>query len=292
MSARKGAAAIAALTLLGVLLMGAGPGSPRKAEPAPKVNLQPRSTAHASGETRCGMCHTPAGWSPAAFAHEKTGFPLKGAHQRADCKACHTAGFDSPLPASCGSCHRDAHRGDFGQRCEGCHDEASWKARFTADAHRRTAFPLVGRHALIPCNECHFEARDRRFSRNAVDCVGCHQQDYDRTALTTLDHAALGFSTTCRDCHNPWRFTGAATFPGHDACFRISSGHHAGMECRSCHTTLAGATLSGLCATNTAACTACHEHSCARTDGEHRDVAGYQCKDRKCYECHRYSTGN
>lgn len=279
---------LVAVAWCGLLLLGAGPGAPQ-GRPA-EVDLRPAPAKAAHEETRCGVCHTPAGWTGAGFAHDRTAFPLRGAHPRAPCKACHVQGIGAPLSATCGSCHREAHQGDFGQRCEGCHNEASWRTSFTADAHRRTAFPLVGRHALLPCTECHFQTKDRRFSRETVECIGCHERDYARTALGDLDHAALGFGTSCRSCHGPWRFTGAL-FPAHNACFLINAGEHAGVACRSCHTTLAGATVSGTCATGTAACSGCHEHTCSKADEDHTSVPGYQCKDRKCYECHRFSTG-
>jgi hypothetical protein len=188
----------------------------------------------------------------------------------------------------CSACHRDAHAGEFGQRCEGCHDFNGWAALFTADAHRRTNFPLSGRHALLPCQECHGDMRGPQFGRKTVECITCHQRDYDRTALSSLDHAALGFSTDCRQCHAPWSFTNAR-FPGHDTCFGISGGTHAGIACLRCHSSLANITLTGACNTQTAACSGCHEHTCSRTDSVHREVPGYQCKDRKCYECHRFS---
>ena len=42
--------------------------------------------------------------------------------------------------------------------------------------------PLTGRHAFIPCQECHGDRRDRGFARTTPECLACHQQDYDRTS--------------------------------------------------------------------------------------------------------------
>ena len=81
-----------------------------------------------------------------------------------------------------------------------------------------------------------------------------------------------------------------ARYPEHDACFELSGGPHAAMRCGSCHASVTHLVASGACMTNNATCTGCHEHSCARTDRRHAQVPGYQCKDRKCYECHRFST--
>jgi hypothetical protein len=288
--------------LLALALLGAAPApSPEKPPPAEKpldLSLIPSrlkapvaapATAPGHPQTKCELCHTPSGWHEAHFPHERTGFPLRDAHAAVSCKACHTQGFDAPLSRQCASCHRDAHAGEFGQRCEGCHESTQWSAtQFNADAHRRTNFPLVGRHALLSCQECHVDQRGPVFSRKTVECIGCHQRDYERTRLVSLDHAALGFSTDCRQCHEAWRFQGAR-FPNHDACFQLSRGEHAGIPCQRCHTSLAALTPTGACATRTAACSGCHEHSCTRTDARHQNVPGYQCKDQKCYECHRFS---
>jgi hypothetical protein len=293
------------LCLLPLLLLGAKPQESRRREPAAKpqkapapepakpldlslipARLAPPKKQHAG--TKCELCHKPTGWQEASFPHDRTGFPLRGAHAKTECKACHTQDFNQPLASACASCHRDAHAGELGQRCEGCHDSKGWTALFTADAHRRTNFPLSGRHAILPCQECHVDMRGPQFGRRTVECIGCHQRDYDRTALTTLDHVALGLPTDCRQCHQPWSFS-HARFPGHDRCFEITGGEHAGIACLRCHSSLSNVTFTGECNTQTAACTGCHEHSCSRTDREHREVPGYQCKDRKCYECHRFS---
>lgn len=244
------------------------------------------------GQTHCSGCHTVDGFAGAAIAHDRTGFPLKGRHAKAACKDCHARGFGQALPKTCAGCHRDAHRGQLGARCEGCHDVESWRSRFGAEAHRRTSFPLSGRHAFVPCEECHQDSRDRGFGRRTTrSCYECHEADYLRTSVSSFDHVSAGTGTRCTDCHDPARFS-PARFAAHDACFEISAGPHSGIRCLGCHSSLTGATVTGACFTRTAACTACHEHSCAQTDRHHDGVQGYQCKDRKCYECHRFSTGD
>jgi hypothetical protein len=245
-------------------------------------------TTSAVQETRCAGCHSPESWDTVSFPHERTGFPLRGAHQRSMCKECHVRGFDTPLPDSCASCHRDTHQGEFGLRCEGCHKEDTWQTTFTADAHRRTAFPLFGRHALIPCTECHRTRGGRGFEHITVRCYTCHEQDYRRASLVSINHVSSGFGTDCRNCHSGMRFS-PADFPAHAACFRINNGPHANMTCENCHKPPPTGVANGACQTNSAACSSCHAHSCARMDAEHADknVAGYQCKDRKCYECHK-----
>lgn len=250
--------------------------------------LLAQMSAPHGGNTRCAACHSTEGWQRVRFDHARAGFPLAGAHQRAACRTCHGSDFAASLPTTCIGCHEDVHAGDRGQRCASCHDENGWATTFTADAHRATNFPLTGRHALLPCTECHQETRDRVFTRSTKDCVGCHAADYARTAGLAIDHAAAGFPQTCRTCHDVWRWQGAR-FGRHDGCFQISGGPHRGIACFDCHTSLRGFATDGTCSTNTASCTRCH--TCDRMDPRHQQapVSGYQCKDRKCYECHRFS---
>jgi hypothetical protein len=240
---------------------------------------------HAAG-TRCAACHTVKSWTEVRFNHERTGFPLRGQHAQARCRDCHVKDFTARVPDTCSGCHRDRHAGELGLHCEGCHDESSWRPLFEAAAHRRTTFPLTGKHAVIPCQQCHGNLRDRAFEHAPLACAGCHAADYDRTKGKAIDHLAAGFSKDCQGCHGTWSFK-QAQLEGHDACFRISGGPHRGIACASCHSPLPMVRLTGACNTGTATCTACHEHECARTDRQHRDVMGYECRDRKCYECHR-----
>jgi hypothetical protein len=242
------------------------------------------------GQTPCVQCHTTEDWRKVTFDHARTGYPLTGAHRGAPCQGCHAGAFDRPVPGTCGGCHRDPHRGELGQRCDGCHETGTWASTFGADAHRRTAFPLTGRHAFLPCKECHPDVRDRGFSGNSATCDRCHLDDYQRTRGTAMDHLANGFPLTCLDCHDAWSFR-RARWAQHDRCFAITTGPHAGITCLGCHTTLQGATISGACRTSTASCTrsGCHGHG--ETEEEHDEVSGYAYRDRKCYECHRFSTG-
>jgi hypothetical protein len=40
-------------------------------------------------ETDCSRCHSFSNWDPSKFNHDKTLFPLKGAHLKTDCSGCH-----------------------------------------------------------------------------------------------------------------------------------------------------------------------------------------------------------
>ncbi|MBS1213620.1 MAG: cytochrome c family protein, partial [Proteobacteria bacterium] len=74
----------------------------------------------------------PNAWRIWNFDHDKrTDFPLQGAHEKLECKACHkdpVVGEKLELPDGCYSCHQkdDAHRGNYGQNCERCHVPTSF----------------------------------------------------------------------------------------------------------------------------------------------------------------------
>jgi hypothetical protein len=255
---------------------------------APAVDLAPHPGLHAGGETRCGSCHTAEDWKKVSFSHERTGFPLTGRHQVVACQACHVGGrFDEPVAKACSACHRDVHARRMGARCDRCHDTGSWKeASFGPEAHRRTNFPLTGRHAVIPCEQCHGDRRDRAYSRPTTRCIACHQADYDRTALASIPHAG-NFPTDCRGCHSTWRFS-PGTWAAHDACFSIRSGPHAGIKCKDCHTSgLPPVPVGPLTcvASPPANCMKCHNAV------EHPSVPGFTPSNQRCYECHRFATG-
>jgi Cytochrome c7 and related cytochrome c len=256
--------------------------------PPPPLPLPAQMRMQGTGDTRCSACHSTADWKKVTFDHDRTGFPLRGRHASTNCSSCHgsSTDFREPVPTTCAACHQDVHRGEFGTRCASCHDEQNWRSRFNADTHRRTNFPLNGRHALLPCEECHLNQRDRQFTRATVECVFCHQSDYLRAGTISIDHVAAGFGTNCRECHNPWTFR-AGRFASHDLCFQLSAGPHAGIACLNCHTSLIGFMVTGACATNTASCTRCH--FCPTMQQRHQQVSGFQCKDRKCYECHQFT---
>jgi hypothetical protein len=283
-----------ALPLLAALLVAAAPAATRDGR-AP-TDLAPRPFASADGhggDTRCAACHTAEGWRPVSFAHERTGFPLEGRHKDAPCKACHASGtFADPVPKACAACHRDVHLGRLGQRCGRCHEPTTWAmATFGPDAHRQTNFPLSGRHAILACEECHGDRRDRGFSRPTGGCIACHEADWARASggLAAVDHDAVGFPQDCRGCHGAWRFSPAG-LPQHQACFDIRSGHHAGIKCRDCHNPTFP---TGIDYSQPFTCAPPGTANCIRCHGtDHEPVDGFQAVNRACYECHRFSVGD
>jgi hypothetical protein len=148
----------------------------------------------------CTACH-PADAAtfrirPYDHAHH-TGYPLAGAHQKADCVDCHqeqqphASGDPSRMtrvyrgtPTACAACHADVHRGqltrDDQQDCQRCHGSTeSWTAdRF--DHNRDSRFQLEGIHVDLTCSACHPTVRQ-------PDGQG------------VVQYRPLG--TRCEDCH-------------------------------------------------------------------------------------------
>lgn len=265
-----------------VVLVGAAP-PPDAGQAASPATTAPHAV------DRCERCHLPSGWTPAHFVHERTSFPLVGKHVGVRCGSCHGASYDRPVPQSCAGCHADPHAQEFGLQCRSCHDENGFRAPpFSIDAHRRTGFPLVGRHSVLPCDECHIEKRERTFTRVAIECASCHQQDARRAGATTIQHTRAPFSTSCKGCHEPIAFT-PARYPEHERCFPIASGRHAHVSCRACHGErgVAGVRPDDNCAGVPARCAQCHDHSKEIEDRHHREVPGYTHQSDRCVACHR-----
>jgi hypothetical protein len=212
---------------------------------------------------KCATCHDQNRWKTARFNHDKTKFPLKGAHVKVKCDACHTGDlFADKLATSCVSCHKkdDSHKGQLGSRCEQCHGDSSWR-RTVAFDHDLTRFPLIGRHAVVPCEECH---RSASFKDARVACGSCHKDDQHEGRL----------GANCALCHNPngwarWRFD-------HDRQTKYPlTGAHRGLDCHACHTTknVAKVSLQTTC------------YGCHRLDDIHQGSFG-----RACERCHTTSS--
>ena len=205
----------------------------------------------------CEACHSQNDWEPlgAVAEHAETRFPLAGAHAAVACWRCHPGaevGRFARVDTACESCHAaDLARADdpdhvaagWVQSCEECHAPTSWGA----DGFVHAFFPLAGAHASADCSACHTGGQ---FAGTPNDCVDCHLGEFQTT--TDPDHVALGFSTSCEECHVPVTWKGA-TFPhtgivsGCDVCHlddyqaTVDPDHAAlgfPLACESCHDTV------------------------------------------------------
>jgi hypothetical protein len=148
----------------------------------------------------CTACHRSdaATFSIRPYDHTRqAGYPLAGAHQKADCVDCHrgqrpdasgdpsrTARVYRSTPTVCDACHRDVHRGQFQpnekQDCRRCHDSTeNWTAnRFDHDRDAR--FKLEGVHTNLVCSACHPTVRQPdgegvvQYRPMGTRCEDCH----------------------------------------------------------------------------------------------------------------------
>ena len=143
----------------------------------------------------CTSCHITSGWRPDLFNHQKTVFPLEGAHQIIECVKCHVSVNQDTNEyrvlyvldkTACADCHDDVHAGQFVRSegtnpCEKCHTADTWPA-LIFDHDRDTKFPLDGAHAEVECQECHAKKQISgtekiyvQYADVAANCEVCHE---------------------------------------------------------------------------------------------------------------------
>ena len=143
------------------------------------------------GDNECSRCHVPDTWSAVSFDHNRTNYPLEGAHVNVACRSCHfenTIEVEneqtfSGLSHHCYDCHWDQHRGQFVEEdvtdCASCHEEEAWVPSLFD--HDDTDFPLDGAHANLDCVKCHNEQSDAQgifvsYYVEKFECQDCHGQ--------------------------------------------------------------------------------------------------------------------
>lgn len=250
-------------------------------------NAQNPEHRNAGFPQECNSCHSLDGWRPAQFDHDRTQFPLRGAHRQVRCADCHLNGQYAGTPQECYFCHRadyenaqnPNHRNaGFSQECNSCHSVEAWRpAQFD---HDRTQFPLTGAHRQVQCANCHQNDQYRGTPR---ECYPCHQADYANAR--NPEHRNAGYPLACQSCHttNGWS---PANFDHDGRWFPIYSGHHRGRweTCAICHTDPNNFRIFS--------CITCHEHDRDRMDREHREVRDYQYNSDACYRCHPRGGGD
>ena len=241
---------------------------------------------HAGGMgTACARCHTTASFTEfrrGSFDHDRTRYPLRGAHARVACASCHDArkGGRKPRFDACGACHADPHAGTatLGGRavdCAPCHGVASFRpSSYTLAAHATSAYPLVGRHADVACERCHARGPvagrvDLRPAHAA--CTSCHADAHEGQLAGRADRGA------CESCHRVEGFRPSLIGTREHAAFRFAlTGRHADAACRACHAQENDGFRFALGAT---ACAKCHADP---HGGQFASAAG----DGECAACH------
>ena len=214
--------------------------------------------------TDCQSCHAETGWKPAKFDHSvRTRFPLKGAHEKAECAACHGGEVLRPLARACFDCHKgqDVHKSQLGRECGTCHAETGWKDSVVFD-HGLTRFPLGGLHVVVACESCHASPA---FKDAKTTCASCHDKD---------DVHKGRLASRCESCHSANGWSRVTFDHGRDTTFPLT-GKHAKTGCYGCHTkkNVADASLPVDC------------YSCHAKKDVHRGKFG-----RDCARCHDTTT--
>lgn len=154
-----------------------------------------KDDAHRGGFGQdCAQCHTANTWESATFDHNRTAFPLAGAHTQVKCEACHVNNVFEGTPQQCFACHQkdDAHQGEFGQDCAGCHTANAWTPAGFNGPHR---FPMDhGASGPSSCRTCHPD------NLETYTCYGCHEHT---PANIEREHREEGISDfqDCVRCH-------------------------------------------------------------------------------------------
>jgi hypothetical protein len=171
--------------------------------------------------------------------------------------SCHVGHlYRDKLSTTCVDCHQkdDKHKGSLGKDCVACHTEKDWKERAKFN-HDKTDYPLLGKHATVPCKDCH---KSVMFKEAPKACVACHRKD---------DKHKGSLGDSCEKCHNErdWKKT---SFDHAKTDFPLL-GKHQKTECSACHKSTNYKEAPKDC------------YSCHRREDKHEGQQG-----RACAQCH------
>lgn len=211
----------------------------------------------------CVACHDGVDSYGHAFDHQTGEFLLEGRHAEIQCVYCHAGAATLEIlrgtPSACLACHErdDIHVGRLGTDCGECHGPSGWSGAELD--HRRTRFPLTGRHLTAACETCHV---DRQWTDLPMTCAGCHVE---------ADVHDGQFTEDCSGCHTTSGWS-QITFDHARTGFLLESGH-GGLTCAACH-------AGGRFVDTPADCAGCHQRQDAH--GGRFGTA--------CGACHRPTT--
>lgn len=199
------------------------------------------------------------------FNHDMTDFPLQGGHKGVRCESCHKKSKKfkkikhREAKSRCVDCHKDdqPHKGRLGKNCEVCHQDTKW-TDFVFD-HRKTDFPLKGKHQGVECGDCH---PSERYLGVPKVCANCHRLD---------DKHKGRYGKKCDKCHSPIGWHNQTFNHDKDTKFKLQ-GKHKQVTCNQCHKgkDIYKENLKTTC------------YSCHKLDDTHRGRYG-----QKCRTCHK-----
>ncbi len=156
----------------------------------------------------CLSCHTTAGWKPATYDHNQTGFALTGRHTATPCADCHTDGNYQLTYTDCYQCHQAEYASaidpnhvvaNFGRDCTPCHTTSAWTpSTFDHDGQFFRIYSGKHRDQWNACADCH----DAPADYGVFTCISCHRHT---PAETDGHHAGVRdyiySRTSCYTCH-------------------------------------------------------------------------------------------
>ena len=188
----------------------------------------------------CVSCHSTISFKDInrkEFNHDKTKFPLKGAHKNVKCSDCHGNDLASkPKFIKCTDCHKDAHFGEFTvnkivRDCRDCHSVESFEVTsFTIADHNLIKFELTGGHLAIPCRFCHYKeaVKQWHFKKIGLNCIDCHHNVHGNELKEKFMP-----QNNCSACH---KTSGWETISfNHDLTSFKLEGKHQSVKCKDCH---------------------------------------------------------
>ncbi len=196
-------------------------------------------------QTDCAECHSLDNlFSQTSFnltRHQKTLFPLEGAHVATSCVECHKKNEKwsfKNVGKTCTDCHQDNHAGLINasyylpSNCKECHTVNAW-AEVSFD-HNRTKWALKGKHEKTDCRSCHYSKEKipgkpstQKFAGLSNACSACHQNVHG-------DQFAINQVTDCNRCHKVADSWNVENFDHSKTQFPLD-GKHARVECKACH---------------------------------------------------------
>ncbi|MDD8017472.1 MAG: cytochrome c3 family protein [Bacteroidota bacterium] len=166
---------------------------------------------HVSGsfDHNCGTCHSTVAWKPAQFDHNKTNFPLTGAHATVVCSSCHASGQFAGTSTDCFACHQKdytasanpAHAtANFPTACISCHSTTAWRP---STFNHTPLFPIGAGDKHSPgrwntCADCHTNPANFK----VFSCITCHE--HAKTSMDSKHGGVSGYvydSNACYRCH-------------------------------------------------------------------------------------------
>ncbi len=169
------------------------------------------------------------------FNHDLTDYPLKGLHQKVDCKECHKSKLTNALPhAKCSDCHVDYHKNELDVQfqdpdCTECHSINGFKpSSYSIEKHNQSDFVLKGAHLATPCFACHLKEKDWKFRKIGLECVDCHE-DIHKNFISIKFYP----EQNCKTCHTENQWAGVEF--NHNLTDFELKGAHQKQDCRACH---------------------------------------------------------